>query len=130
MNDKKNLPSIFQYRDYEWIEAKTKAERKASCHISPCGRWYNVLFGEHFLFTKAVAKQIYGYKGRDEIEAENILKEKGWLWIHDDIMNGTIVNNQKKMNLNQYKILKESFGNQPLFRGWTIDAMYDEARST
>lgn len=115
--------------DWKAHEVKAKDERKASCHVSPDGKWYNVAFAHHFKFTIAIAKQLYGYKGSNDREAEKIIMKKGWIWITDDFIHGTVVHNSKKMSLEQYKVLKESFGNQPLFRGWTIDALYDEARS-
>lgn len=126
--------------EYDWKLqlCKKKEDRKASCFISPDGRWFNVGYGDHWAFTKAVMKEVYGrdYGGLysevkiaidgDFRKLEEELYEKGWVWVHDDIMSGTMV--RGRMNEKQYKVLKESFGNARLMRGWTIDMLYHEQR--
>ena len=126
---------------YKWKSklVKLKKDRQASCFVSPTGEWYNVEFGDHWAFTKAVMEDVYHqdyggpYDGvrmsmdaeqRRKVESE--LYEKGWVWVHDDIFSGTIV--RGRINARQHKVLKESFGNQRLFRGTTIDSLYYEHR--
>lgn len=121
-----------------WRErlAKNKKDREADCAVSPTGEWYNVGGRYHQSFIEAVAFDMYPKEAAKVkkakgygVDYDNILLEHGWIWVSDDLGTGTLVHH-RKMNEIQRDVLGESFGfDRPLFRGWTINAMYDEARS-
>jgi len=126
---------------YKWKTklVKKKEDRDSNCFVSPAGEWYNVEFGDHWAFTKAVMEDVYhqdyggpyeavklAMNGVERRKVEQELYEKGWVWVHDDVFSGTIVSG--RMNARQHKVLKESFGDKMLFRGWTIDSLYYENR--
>lgn len=124
--------------DLDWKSLKVERpdEREVSCFVSPSGEWYNVSYGQHWEFCKAVLKDLYGQSYGTPVQEVNMfldggqrvveteLYERGWVWVHADIMCGTTVHG--RMNEKQHKVLKEFFGDSLLFRGWTIDKLYYE----
>lgn len=118
--------------DWKDLKVLDKAKREPNCFISPEGDWYNVEFGLHWEFTKSVLTDLYGIDnygsayiidGNSRVrEDSKELHDRGWVWVHDDIMSGTIITG--RMNGRQHKILKEFFGDTRLFRGWTVDQLY------
>jgi hypothetical protein len=122
--------------EYDWKGKKVsrKEDREAGCFVSPEGDWYNVDFGDHWEFTKAVLKERYGRSYGTPVEEvrlildgkareiEKELYELGWVWVHCDPMSGVLV--RGRMNERQHAVLKEYFKDTRLFRGWTIDALY------
>lgn len=124
--------------DIDWKSLKVDRpdEREVSCFVSPSAEWYNVDYGQHWEFCKAVLKDLYGQSYGTPIEelrmlnnggqrvVENELHERGWVWVHADPMVGVVV--RGRMNEKQHKVLKEFFGDERLFRGWTIDKLYYE----
>lgn len=126
-----------QMRNKGWksVEAKTLEERERSCWVSPDGKWYNVPFSEHMTFAKFVTDDLFPEIEKSEFlgecleEANKILIDKGWILIFHNIMDGTILRGYPKMNMKQYKVLQEFFGDERLFRGWTVRALWERARS-
>lgn len=126
-----------QIRNKGWqsVEAKTSEERERSCWVSPDGKWYNVPHAEHATFAKFVADDLYPELKKSKFlgiafdEAGKILADKGWVLVFHNIYDGTIMRGYQKMNMKQYKVLQEFFGNERLFRGWTIRALWERARS-
>jgi len=112
----------------------SKKERENGAMLSPEGHWYNVPFGDHFLFAWYVLKDLDGmtdkqFREFDLYKAVDLLIEKHyWIHIYHAPLSGTIIHGT--MNEQQFKALYEFFGDAPLFRGWTIKALYDERRAT
>jgi hypothetical protein len=121
-------------RNFGWqcFEIKKPKNRDGNCWVSPDGKWYNVGPVNHQMFAYYVMLELEGiteeerYRDiRDRLEnAGDYLIKHGWIYIEDTWMTGTILRGYQKMTEKQYKVLKESFGNQRLFRGWTIRAMW------
>lgn len=105
-----------------------KKDRKENCWISPEGDWYNVPYADHQVFAMRVVQELYP---TDYTEYWKSIKEfgttlikYGWVYVESTIWTGTII--MGTMNTTQHKVLKQYWGNTPLFRGWTIDALYAE----
>ena len=116
------------------FEAKTKKDRSPSCWISPEGKWYNVPVAYHTIFAYRVVKELkHINEGEELIHVVEIMRMAGdvlvreykWILVEDDYFGcGIILRGYQHMSKAQYKVLKESFGDQRLFRGWTIKAMW------
>jgi len=133
------MTELFEHRliteGWRSLEAKTKKKKERSCWINPEGHWYNCPFAEHQIFAYYVVKDIYkeecneeGHSGIDFENAGDILRKEGWILIHHDPFTGTVINGFRNMNIKQYKVLYAYFGNERLFRGWTITLLYKEAQ--
>ena len=105
----------------------TKKERRPNCLVAPNGDWYNVGMAEHESFARQYCKENNISKDNYLSYLDVIVRELKWVSIEDSIMIGTIVS-APTMSRRQYQALKQSFGNQLLFMGWTIDDTYAKAR--
>jgi len=114
------------------FEIKKKKDREPSCWISPDGKWYNVPVAFHGTFAWHVVKDLKSISDEDLLKYDIIgkagdilVREFKWIMIEDDYFGcGTIVRGYQNMSEAQYKVMKEFFGNKPLFRGWTVRAMW------
>jgi hypothetical protein len=107
-------------------EPVTKEERRANCLVAPNGDWYNVGLAEHEKFAREYCKENNIPKDNHLSCLDVIVRTLKWVSIEDSMMTGTIVS-APTMSRRQYQVLKESFGNQLLFMGWTIDDTYAKA---
>jgi len=135
------MTSVFEHilitKGWRSLEAKTKKKREASCWVSPDGKWYNVPYCEHQIFAYYVFRELYPEmkeakdilaSGVDFQNAGDILRNKGWILIESTWAFGIILRGYKNMTAKQYRVLYEYFGNQKLFRGWTIPLLYREKK--
>jgi len=126
------IDSLSSKRDaWRGLEAKTKEEKRRSCWIAPKGEWFNVLFAEHTIFAIYVLEDLYPaeYPKDDLSESGVILRKKGWILVHDDWASGTILYGWENMTPDQYIVLYDFFGDEPLFRGWTIKRFWERAKN-
>ncbi len=115
-------------KGWKIAEVKAKEDRERSCWIAPDGTWYNVPFADHEVFAEEVVKTLFPKESpKDFRDSGAILLSHGWLDIHHDWMVGTVVTGSKKMSKQQFDVLYEFFGDEMLFRGWTIPQLYAEA---
>lgn len=110
------------------VEAKNKDQRERSSWISPDGKWYNVPFADHQIFAHYVLKDKYQKETEIDKAGDLLSREFHWILIHHEWITGTILMGANHMTFKQYKVLLEFFGDEPLFRGWTIKRFYDKAR--
>jgi len=132
-NEGKEMTSVFEHglitEGWRSREAKRKKDRKASSWISPDGKWYNIPFCDHQMFAYYVIKDLYPeHKDVSFDKAGDVLVKNGWILIQSTWATGTILRGWKKMTPKQYKVLYATFGNEPLFRGWTIALLYRESK--
>jgi len=124
--------------DYDWKSCKVKAkDRHASCMISPEGDWYNIETGDHAIFAyhylldqgmKVTGEGTFIKDKPDPAKAlDYLIGILGWIYVEDDWGNGTVI--QGRMKERQYTVLKAYFKDNLLFRGWTVEGLYQEQRS-
>lgn len=108
------------------LEVKTKRKRERSSWISPEGKWYNVPFSHHNIFALYVCKDLFPKEemGIRDDKGPTVLMQNGWIRIYHDWISGTIIRGYEHMNEKQYKELLSFFGEECLFRGWTVKAMW------
>jgi hypothetical protein len=113
---------------YGWreLKARSKKKRERSSWIDPEGNWYNVPFSHHNIFAHYVCEELFPKEdlGILDREGPSILLRNGWISIYHDMFTGTILRGYAHMNEKQYKQLLSFFGDEMLFRGWTIRAMW------
>jgi hypothetical protein len=108
------------------LEARTKKGRERSAWISPEGKWYNVPFGDHNIFALYVCQELFPKEemGILDDRGPEVLVKNGWIRIYHDWVSGTIIRGYQHMNKEQYEELLSFFGEERLFRGWTVRAMW------
>lgn len=117
-------------RGWQSTKAEKPEDRERSSWISPNGDWYNVPFADHPIFAKYVIRDLYpAYKDMKIRECGFTLIHKfNWLSIHHDWSVGTVISDFENMTPDQYVVLYEFFGNETLFRGWTIKSMWKKSK--
>ena len=123
---------LLEMDGWRFAECKIKSKRDTNCWISPDGKWYNVGVCNHTVFAYYVMKETHPRSDNDMMhflteDFENAGKELlglGWIYVEDTFATGTIVRGYQNMTEKQYRVLLQTFGNRPLFRGWTIKAMW------
>jgi hypothetical protein len=108
------------------LESPSKKKRRVSCWVSPEGKWYNVPFSHHNIFALYVCKELFPKENLGCLEdgGPSILLKNGWISVYHDVYTGTVLRGYQRMNAKQYKELLSFFGDERLFRGWTIRAMW------
>lgn len=116
---------LFRY-GWKVLEASSNKKRERSAWISPEGKWYNVPFSHHNIFALYVCKELFPKEDLGVLDdrGPSILLNHGWISIYHDWYSGTILRGYQHMNEKQYEKLQSFFGEERLFRGWTVRAMW------
>lgn len=123
-------------RDYsfkeKWKVITDPSKYDENCCINPEGDWYNVSYTRHEEFAHDYIKEffpkLYNKDGWKTRHLDILVDKLGWISIESSIFLGTIVRGSDTMTYAQYTALYGVFGNTLLFRGWTIQKMWEKSK--